>query len=267
MKPARGGLASALDRPDPAVRLYLFYGRDEGQSRAHGERLVRALSAEKFSISAQVAKSDPALLVDEAAAIGMFGGKRALWVEPAGDEIVAAAEALLEAGAVESPVIVIGGALRKTSPLVKLAEGHPKALAHISYELNERDAERLVEEIARSEGIRLGSGLAAQVAVACGGDRGIITQELAKVALFVDATPDTPKQVDRDLLDEIAAGSEGEWIRLGDLALSGRIDALSHELDVGAADAEPILVIRALQRRLLMMSPIRARVRFRSTTP
>ena len=47
---------------------------------------------------------------------------------------------------------------------------------------------------------------------------------------------------------------------LGDLALSGDIGALSREMDASAADAEPITVIRALQRRLLMLAPIRARV-------
>ena len=99
MKSARGGLAQALDRPDPAIRFYLFYGQDEGQSRGHAERLLKGLEAEKFVVAAQAAKADPALVADEASAIGLFGGKRALWIEPAGDEITAAVEALLEAGA------------------------------------------------------------------------------------------------------------------------------------------------------------------------
>ena len=260
MKPARGGLERALDRPDPKVRFYLFYGPDEGQSRGHAERLLKGLAAEKFAIPAQGLKSDPAALADEAAAIGLFGGKRALWVEPAGDEILAAVEALLDVPAAESPAIAVAGGLRKTSPLVKLAESHPQALAHISYELGERDAERVVEEIARREGLRLAPGLASRIAGAAGNERGIIAQELAKIALYADASTASPKDVDRDLVDEIGAGSDGDWMRLGDLALSGDIVALSSELDASAADAEPITVIRALQRRLLMLAPIRARV-------
>jgi DNA polymerase-3 subunit delta len=260
MKPAKGALGRALDRPDPAIRFYLFYGPDEGQSRGHAERLLQGLGAEKSAVAAQSAKSDPALLADEAAAIGLFGGKRALWVEPAGDEIASAVEALLDAPAAENPVIAIAGALRKTSPLVKLAESDPHALAHISYELGERDAVRLVEELARAEGLRLGSGIAARIAAAAGNERGIVVQELAKIALYTRADPDNPRQVDRDVIDEIGAGTEGDWMRLGDLALTGDFDALSHELDASAADAEPIVVIRALQRRLLMLAPIRARV-------
>ena len=260
MKIPKGQLDRALDRPDSAVRFYLFHGQDEGQSRAHGERLLAGLGAEKFVIPAQSAKSDPAILADEGAAIGLFGGRRAVWIEPAGDVILAAVDALLEAAAADNPTVAIAGALRKTSPLVKLSEAHPLALAHVSYPLDERDAKQLVDELARKEGLRLAPGIAGRIAASAGNERGIIAQELAKLALFVGASPESPAEVSRDALDSIGAGAEGDWMRLGDLALGGDLDALTHELDVSAADAEPISVVRALQRRLVMLAPIRARV-------
>lgn len=260
MKPARGALGRALDRPDEAIRFYLFYGPDQGQSRGHAERLLKGLEAEKSVVSAQAAKSDPALLADEAGAMGLFGGKRALWIEPAGDEITPAAEALLEGTAPESAVIAIAGPLRKTSSLVKLAEVHGSALAHISYELGERDSERLVEELASAEGLVLAPGIAGRIAAAAGNERGIIGQELAKIALYAGASPERRVPVDRDVLDEIGAGADGDWMRLGDLALAGDLEGLSRELDHSASDAEPITVVRALQRRLLMLAPIRSRV-------
>ena len=51
MKAARGSIGRALDQPDPAIRLYLFHGPDEGQSRALGERLLKALGAEPLPAS------------------------------------------------------------------------------------------------------------------------------------------------------------------------------------------------------------------------
>lgn len=260
MKPARGAIGGMLDRPDPAIRFYLFYGPDEGQSRGFAERLLKGLGAEKAAFSGQTAKSDPASLADEAGAIGLFGGKRALWIEPAGDEIAAAVESLLEAPQTESPVIAIAGGLRKTSPLVKLAETDARALAHVSYELGERDAEELVQHLARSEGLRLAPGIAARIASAAGNDRGIISQELTKIALYLNVTTDSPAEIDRDALDSIGAGSEGDSSRIGDLALSGDLDALTHELDAIAGESDPIPILRALQRRLLMLAPIRAQV-------
>ena len=260
MKTAKGSLARALDRPDPDIRFYLFYGVDESQSRQLGERLLRGLQAEKTAVSGQAAKADPAILADEAGAIGLFGGNRAIWVEPAGDEIASAVEALLEAPAVQSAVIAIAGALRKTSALVKLAEAHGQALAHVSYALDQRDAEQLVEELARSEGLRLGPGIAGRIAGAAGNDRGIIAQELAKIALYVDSTPESPGEVDRDVLEAIGTGSEGDSSRLVDLALSGDIGGLTGELEHSAGGTDAISVIRALQRRLVMLAPVRARV-------
>jgi DNA polymerase-3 subunit delta len=260
VKPAKGSIGRALDRPDPATRFYLFYGPDESQSRAFGDRLLKGLEAEKAGISAQQAKSDPAILADEASAIGLFGGRRAIWVEPAGDEITAAIEALLQAPAVQSPVVAIAGGLRKTSSLVKLAEAHPHALAHISYEPDEQDAERIVEEIARSEGVRLGPGMGSRIAAAAANDRGIIAQELAKIALYVGAFRDSPREADSQVIEAIGAGSDGDAGRLPDLALAGDLQALARELEHVAASADAVTVVRALQRRLLMLAPIRARV-------
>ena len=260
MKSDRRGFERLLDTPDPATRFYLFYGYDEGQSRAHAERLLKGLGAEKVAVAGGAAKSDPAILADEAAAIDMFGGRRAIWIEPAADEICDAVAALLEASAAESPVIAGAGALRKTSALVKLAEGHRLALAHVSYELNERDNERLVEDLARAQGLRLAPGLAARVASSCGGDRGVIAQELAKIALYLGASPERPVPADSDVLDAIGAGNEGEWLGIADAALGGNSREVASELMRAPAGAEPITVIRALQRRLLMLARLRARV-------
>lgn len=262
MKAAKGGIGRALDHPDGGVRLYLLHGPDEGQSRALGERLLKGLGATRFVVAAAAVKSDPALLADEAGAMNLFGEPRAIWVEPAGDEIAEGVEALLEAPASESPVIVIAGALRKTSALLKLAEGHRSALAHASYIPEGQDAERMVAEVGRAHGLRIAPGVAARVADACGNDQAIVGQELAKLALYVGASPEAPKELDHDALDAVGADApEGDFLRLADLALSGELAAVADELArLSPGGSEAIPVIRALQRRLLMLAPMRARV-------
>ena len=260
MKSDRRGFERLLDTPEPGTRFYLFHGYDEGQSRAHAERLLKGLGAEKVTIATGAAKSDPAILADEAAAIDMFGGRRAIWVEPATDDIGDAVEALLEAPAAESPVIAVAGGLRKTSRLLKLAEAHRLALAHVSYELNERDNERLIEDMARGQGLRLAPGIAARMATACGGDRGVIAQELAKIALYLGASPERPVPADAEAIEAIGAGDEGEWMGIADAALGGDARDVADELMRAPAGAEPITVVRALQRRLLMLARLRAKV-------
>lgn len=262
MKASKGGLADALDRPDPAIRLFLFHGPDEAGSRAFADRLLKGLGAEKFAMLGQAIKGDPASLADEAGAISLFGGKRAVWVEPAGDEISQAVEALLEAPAGESPVIAIAGSLRKTSSLLKLAEGHPAALAHISYVPEGRDMERLIIDLGRKAGLRVAPDLAQRIAGASAGNQAIAAQELEKFALFTGAGPDNPRDLDFATVDLLGADSaEADLMRLGDLALSGRLNELLEELarlPHGGSEAIPIL--RALQRRLLMLAPLRARI-------
>ena len=262
MKAVKANLAAALDRPDPAIRLYLFHGPDEAGSRALAERLLKSLVAEKFAMLSQSIKSDPAALVDEAGAMSLFGGKRVIWIEPAGDEIADGAEALLDAPAGESPVIAVAATLRKTSSLLKLAEAHPAALSHISYVPEGRELERLVMDIGRDHGLHVSPEMAQRVAAASAGNQAIAAQELTKFALFLGASPASPKDLDPETIDLLGADcAEADLMRLGDLALAGRMGDLLEELGRlphGGNEAIPIL--RALQRRLLMLAPLRARI-------
>src|SRR5829696_6883289 len=168
MKASKASIVRAVDQPDPLLRFYLFHGPDEAQSRALGQRLLEALGASKFIVAASAVKSDPATLADEAGAMSLFGGPRAIWVEPAGDEIAAGVEALLEAAASESSVVAIAGSLRKTSALLKLAESSPNAVAFAAYPPEGADAERMVIDVGRRYGLKLGAQLAARIAESSG---------------------------------------------------------------------------------------------------
>ena len=263
MKAAKASLGAALDRPDPATRFYLFHGPDEAGSRALAIRLLKGLGdAEKFIVMGQSVKSDPAALADEAGAMALFGGKRAIWIEPAGDEIADGVSALLEAPASESAVVALAGQLRKTSALLKLAETHPASLAHCSYVPEGRDMERVVSDLGREAGLRIAPDVAARVAAASSNNQAIAAQEIGKFALFLGADPESPRDLDHATIDRIGADSaETDLMRLGDLALAGRIDALLDELGrLPHGGSEAIPVLRSLQRRLLMLAPLRARI-------
>ena len=262
MKAARGTILRSVEQPDRSIRFYLFYGPDDAGSRGLAERLLKGLGAEKLGISGGAVKADPALLAAEAGAISLFGGARLIWVEPAGEEIVEGVEALLDVTAVESPVVAIAGALRKTSGLLKLAEAHGAALAHASYAPEGRDAELMVVDAGRGEGLQVDPGVAARLAADCNANQAIVAHELAKFALYLGASPDSPQELTHEVLDLLGADSgEGDMMRLGDLALAGRGSELFEELDrVALSNNEAIPVVRALQRRLLQLAGLRAQV-------
>ena len=88
-------------------------------------------------------------------------------------------------------------------------------------------------------------------------------QELAKLALYLGASPEAPKELDHDALDAVGADMpEGDFLRLADLALAGRPagGGATNCARLSPGGNEAIPVIRALQRRLLMLAPLRARV-------
>ena len=262
MKSNKATLGRALDQPDPAIRLYLFHGDNDGGSRALAVRLLKGLRAEKAVLSAAAIKGDPGVLADEAAAIGLFGGARALWIEPAGDEISFAVDTLLEIAAVESPTIVIAGGLKKTSALLKLADGHRLALSHVSYPLEAREVDRLVIELGRAEGLRIAGDVASRVAASAANNQAIIASELGKYTLYLRASVEAPRELDHATVDLLGADSgEGNMLGIGDLALDGRVEQLARELQhVSPGAAEVVPIIRLLQRRLLQLAPLRARI-------
>jgi DNA polymerase-3 subunit delta len=262
VKASKSNIFRAVDQPAAATRFYLFHGPDEAQSRALAARLLGALGATKSVLASGAVRSDPAALVDEASAMSLFGGKQAIWIEPATKDIEEGVAALLEAAAVESAVVAIAGALTKASPLLKLAEASPLALAFASYLPEGQDAERMVVDLGRRFGLKISSPVAARLAESSGNDQAIAAQEIEKFAIYLDASPEAPRELDHETVDALGTESgEGNLSRLADLALVGAVDELVEELaKLPSGGNEAVPVVRSLQRRLLMLAPLRARI-------
>ena len=257
-------LRKALDAADPDIRFYLLYGPDEAGSRALADRLAAAMGAdaERIDLTSGQLKSDPARLADEAAAISLFGGKRWIRLEPATDDAVEAVQALLEAPAAGNPVAAIGGALRKDSKLVKLVAASNAALSHQSWVPEGRNAAAMVVEVGRDQGLQIRNDVAARIASACNNDRALISRELEKMALYLDAASDRPKPLENDALDALgAAMEEGDLSRLSNAVFSGQPGEADAELARLANEGiEDIPVLRALARRALQLAQLRAQM-------
>ena len=263
MKADKASLTRSLAQPDPAIRFYLFHGPDEAGSRALAIRLLRGLGdAEKFVVLGPSIKSDPASLADEAGAMALFGGKRAIWIEPAGDEIVDGVQALLDLPSSESAVVALAGVLKKSSALLKLAEGHRGAWSHVSWVPEGREAAATVVELGRALGLRIAPDVATRVAASAANNQAIAASEVEKFALYLGASPEHPIELDHDAVDKVGADSaEAEPMKFGDLALSGDIAPLLDELGrLPEQGGDAVAAFRALGRRLVQIAPLRARV-------
>lgn len=262
MKANANEIARALDSAsDGKARFFLLYGADEAGSAALAKRLERAMGAEaeRLDLDAATLKGDPALLADEAASLSLFGAKRWIRIQPAGDEIADAVRALLDADQAGNPVVAVAGALKPSSALVKLATEHPNALAHPSYMPDARDAAQIAETLAREAGLRLSRDGARALATRCSNDRAVMAQEIEKLSLYLDAAPDRPAEADLEALDAIGAASpDGELAKLVDAVMGGHPARVGSEIARLAQDGmNGIPLLRALFRRVLLLAALR----------
>lgn len=264
MKAGRADIARAVDKPDPSLRLMLLHGPDEAGSRALGARFEAALGAdyERIDLTPAELKNDPARLADEAAATSMFGPAMLIRVDGMGDESLDAVGALLEAAAAGNPVVAYGGSLRKDSKLLKLIEASSLALHYASYPLEGRDADTEAQALFKSEGLRPGRDAVKAVVEASGGDRGILAGEIAKLALYLDATPDHPKPVDPEAMAALLSGvTESELGALVNAVFDGRTSDAEKEIAKAGIDGiSGIPLIRAALRRLYLLAELRAEI-------
>lgn len=263
MKVKEAQISRALDNPDGAIRLYLLYGPDDSGSRALAARMDRSMGsdAERIDLDGPTLKEDPARLADEAASISLFGGRRHIRVT-GGDECTAAVAALLESTTTGDPVVLVAGALKPTSTLLKLALDDARVLGCANYKPEGNTADELAISLGRSHGLRLSRPAAHQLATNCLGDRAILERELEKIALYLDAAADRPRDADTDVLEAIGAGlDEADTPLLIEAVMAGKLGALVGELvAMSEGSTGPIPVLRGLSRRLLTLARLRAEV-------
>lgn len=264
MKANRAEMERALESPPAHIKFFLLYGPDEAESRILAQRLEKAMGigAERVELEGAMLKADPARLADEAASISLFGDKRHIRLAIAGDECMPAIEALLEGGVAGNPVVAITGTLRPTSLLLKRALADPAVLACISYALDTEKATSLAAAMAREHGLRLDMDAARHVAVAAANDRALMAQEVAKLALYLDAAPDRPATADITALQAIGAGEgEAELSRLVDTTLGGSpAEAAGEIARLAEQGVTGIPAIRALAKRVQLLVRLAAQV-------
>ncbi len=262
MKANKGQIERALDAPDGTYRLFLLYGPDDASSRALVQRLVRAMGpdSERIDLDGPALKADPARLVDEAASLSLFGGRRYVISQVTGDEALPAIESLMSANAVENPVVILAGALKATSGLVKRLLNDPKAACLQSYPPSDSEFAQIANGLAREQGLRLTANVDQRLVALCGGDRAVLAREIEKLALYLDASPAHPQEAGVDDVEAIgAANDDPDLSGLTDAVLNGKTAATAEHLAALSAEGiDGIAVLRALNKRVHLLVKLRA---------
>ncbi|HEX4695366.1 DNA polymerase III subunit delta [Sphingomonas sp.] len=264
MKASENQLVSALAAASPSIRLFLLHGPDEAGAADYAARLGRALGAdaEKVAIDGSSLKGDPGRMVDEARSLALFGGRRWILVGGAADDALEAARMLLAEPQVEHPVVMIGPGLRTSSKLVQFAIAQPAAMSFACYVPDGANADRMVVGIAREHGLRPTQRAVRRLMAASGGDRAVIAREVEKLALYLDAAADRPRELDDDALDALGADlGDTQMSDVVDAALEGRVQDIARELGRFAdSGGSAIPLLRQIVRKLMTIAAMRAEV-------
>ena len=182
----------------PGASCVLLYGPDQGLVAERSRALRAAVlgdSADAFRYAdpaAAAISADPALLVDEAAALSLTGGRRVVRVAAAGDALAAAFADLLRRREGSDPdgeslVIAEGGDLGSRSALRKLFETSAAGAAVPCYADDPGQIRAFAEELLRGMGHRVEPAASDWIARTIGGDRALLRGELEKLSLFAGA--------------------------------------------------------------------------------
>jgi DNA polymerase-3 subunit delta len=243
MKIAPRNAEAFVRSPDPSLRAVLVYGPDAGLVRERVEALVKAVAedpADPFRVSelgVREIMEDPARLGDEAAALSLSGGRRAVRLRQAGDDLAPQFKDFFATGRGEALVVVEAGDLPSRSALRKIFEGAGAGAALACYRDDERSLPALIRETLGGFGLEATPDALAYLGANLGGDRQLSRRELEKLALYKGADN---------------KGTEGARVELRDAqACVGDSAALSLEdLAFAVAGGEPAGAERALQRSL-----------------
>jgi DNA polymerase III subunit delta len=180
-----------LSRPDPAVRVVLVYGADEGLVAERADRFAESVvgkDGDDFSrlrLDSAAIADNPGALADEAHAVPLFGGTRVISVRIAGNRPVdKAVAAILDAPPQDSWIVLTAGELRKTAPLRKLCETHKGAWAIATYADTDRDLDGVIDDEIKTAGLSIAADARAALKGLIGSDRMVSRSEVRKLCLY-----------------------------------------------------------------------------------
>jgi DNA polymerase-3 subunit delta len=269
VKATQRDFAKVAQRAAQQARIAFFCGPDEAGAAAAAERFASLLpdAGEKIELTGGDLRSDPVRLGDEARSASLFGGARHIVVRASGDEAHDAVQnlvALIDSGEGEGacPVLIVATSATDKARTARLLDKRADALVAMFYPPDPRTLGEEVRRMGDAAGVRMGNDLAERIARAAGLDVRLAQSEVTKLALYLDASPQTPKTADAEALDAIGAQTEEDgFMPLVNAVLSGEAKRLPAELRrMREVSLNPVGVLLAFERRAAQLAQLTAKL-------
>ncbi len=260
MKATQKDFKGLAPRAAQEARVFFFCGPDDAGANDAAHTIASLLPdpGERIELSGAELKRDPVKLGDEARSTSLFGESRHIWVRASGDEVYDAVQTLLDGEVEGCPVLIVATGATDKSRTAKLLASRPDGLVAMFYPPDLRSVTDSVRQMAGPAGLRLSGDLAERIARAAALDTRLAQSEVTKLALYLDASPESPRNADIEALDAIGARTEDDgFASLVSVVLSGETAKVGPELHrVRELGLNPVGVLLAFERRAAQLAQL-----------
>jgi DNA polymerase-3 subunit delta len=264
VKATQRDFASVAPRAAATARVFFFCGPDEAGAHDAAQKILSLLPdpGERIELSGGDLKRDPVRLGDEARSNSLFGETRHILVRVQGDEAHDALEVLLSGEAEPCPVLIVASGATDKSRTARLLADRPDALVAMFHPPDLKSVTTSVRAMADAAGLRIGADLAERIARACGLDTRLARSEVTKLALYLDASPESPRSADAAALDAIGAKTEEDgFAALVNAILGGERAKIPGELRrLRELGLNPVGLLLAIERRAAQLAGLAAKL-------
>lgn len=241
-------IAAFLSVP-PKVRVVLFHGDDEALVRARADQVTVAVAGGKddpFRV-AWLFRDDHSRLAEEAAALSMVGGRRAIRVRDVTDTLLTALTRAMAAPN-DSVIILESEALTKRSKLRLSLEASPDAAVVACYPAEGPALLGSVRQLFAERDVTISADAVRAFIGKVGSDAGTLRSEVEKLALFVGSRREV---TDNDVSQAVGDRAEASLDEALYASTAGQMQAADRALDSALeAGAAPVAVCRILLSHL-----------------
>lgn len=247
------------------LRVFFFCGPDEAGTQDAARRIAALLpdAGERVELAGADLRKDPVLLGDEARSSSLFGGSsRHIVAHVQGDEAHDAVETLIGSAVSHCPVLIVAAAATDKSRTAKLLAARKDALIAMFYPPDLRDMVAIVRAMGDAAGLTMNGDIAERVARGAALDTRLARSEIAKIALFLDASAQNPRAVTPEALAAIGANTEEDgFAPVVNAVLGGQTDALAGEIRrIREMGLNPVGLVLAIERRAAQLAVLAAKM-------
>lgn len=256
-----------------SYRIFLVYGPDRGlvSERAATIAVKSGVSTDDpfavVKLDSSDLSGDPGRLADEVGAMGLFGGKKLIWIRAGGTEkpLVEALQALAGSAPSDNILLIETGDVKKGSGVRKVADTANTIASIPCYPDDARAMNALVDDELKAEGLTITAAARERLLEALGGDRIASRGEIRKLALYRRGESTIDEQHVLDIIGDASAISTDDAV---DAVLDGDVERLNLAFAKVVASKTPIfLILQSCLRQFQALDLMRSEMDEKNAQP